>query len=62
MTEAAGLVSTDPYYDGIESPLLLEFALALTGRFPEIVLQHISNVMRTTITVVESTRTIEPGG
>ena len=32
MAEAAGLVSTDPYYSEIESPALLEFALTLAGR------------------------------
>ena len=51
MAEAAGLVSTDPYYSAIESPALLEFALALTGRFPSVVLQHIATIMDATITI-----------
>ena len=61
MAEAAGLVSTSPLYDNIESPVLLEFALALTGQFPYVVLHHIATIMHATITV-ESIQTIEPGG
>ena len=61
MAEAAGLVSTDPLYDDIESPALLEFALALTGRFPYVVLHHIATIMNATISV-DTSRTIEPGG
>ncbi len=51
MAEAAGLVSTDPFYSDIESPALLEFALALTGRFPSVVLRHIANIMHATIII-----------
>ena len=64
MAEAAGLVSTDPLYSDIESPALLEFALALTGRFPAVVLQHIANIMHATITIEvpgSDTAQITPG-
>ena len=65
MAEAIGLVSGDPLYDNIESPALLEFALALTGRFPSIVLHHIATIMHATITIEMSdsdTAQITPGG
>ncbi len=51
MAEAAGLVSTDPFYNDIQSPALLEFVLALIGRFPSVVLQHIATIMHATITI-----------
>ncbi len=70
MAEAAGLVSTDPVYTmfedtAIESSVLLEFALALTGRFPSVVLRHIANIMHATITIEvpgSDTAQIKPGG
>ena len=65
MAEAVGLVNTDPYYSKLESPALLEFALALTGRFPSVVLRHIANIMHATITIEvpgSDTAQIKPGG
>ena len=65
MVEAAGIVSTDMYYSEIESSALLEFALALTRRFPYEVIRHIANIMHATITIEvpgSDTAQITPGG